>query len=81
MLVALVDRAEHLVTKDELFDRVWPNTRSSRDAVPVPPHAHHCPGTAPNRERHGEHDQIRTSGDLGTESSGYTRLWRAAAPT
>ena len=25
LLAALVDRAGHLVTKDELFDRVWPN--------------------------------------------------------
>ena len=25
MLAALVDRAGHLLTKDELFDRVWPN--------------------------------------------------------
>src|SRR5258706_10071896 len=24
LLVALVDRAGHLVTKDELFDQVWP---------------------------------------------------------
>src|SRR5436190_24296132 len=26
LLVALVDRAGHLVTKDELLDRVWPKT-------------------------------------------------------
>ena len=35
LLVALVDRAGHLVTKDELLDRVWPKTVVEEAALHV----------------------------------------------
>ncbi len=35
LLVALVDRAGHLVTKDELFDQVWPNMVVEKAALHV----------------------------------------------
>jgi DNA-binding winged helix-turn-helix (wHTH) protein len=35
LLVALVDRAGHLVTKDELLDRVWPKTMVEEAALHV----------------------------------------------
>jgi DNA-binding winged helix-turn-helix (wHTH) protein len=35
LLVALVDRAGHLVTKNDLFDRVWPNMAVEETALRV----------------------------------------------
>jgi len=35
LLAALVYRAGHLVTKDELLDRVWPKTVVEEAAVPA----------------------------------------------
>src|SRR4051794_22109312 len=35
LLVALVDRAGHLVTKDELLDQVWPNVVVEEAALHV----------------------------------------------
>jgi DNA-binding winged-HTH domains len=65
LLVALVDRAGHLVTKDELLDQVWPKMVVEEAALHVQVSA--CAKSSARRHHHGVGTRlpIHAAGDEG----------------